>query len=632
MSWSPTSGSCMYNTVIPSFTITRSSSSSSVSATARNFSQAFTVNVSYAQLILSACNKDPLPQVLNQPLPPRHEAGHVIQHYYDNFFALYPMFQESTFFASFDAVYSTREAAARPFDHFLIRMVLGISHAGKLEQRGDANYIAAVGHVAAALSYAEHVLRPGSIESIQAMLLLHEYAMIDPHHFDSWSLIGAASRAMVDIGLHQDPPKGTVMSRSSLELRRRVFWCVYAFDRSTSLVQTRAFSFSDDSANVRMPFTSSQIAARQQSSSSTTKFMLKTLETAPELFKLRQLQSAWYTELFQSGREQWQDPYPALWRICLSMQEWWEKVPTTINQHIRSFFEMNLLYSYVYILAPSPRVPVIAPFAQSLIFEYAIKYSEKMKLHVDNRIHAAPISFYDAMRAYMTGRQFIEVLFHNQDRLLAGIMPESPHVPLDSAPPPMVPDTPKDQQVNIARSIACIKNFTDCLGLFGMRWGYMSWRDRFQADSEELLQALNRRKWELQEISSNMSGQSTRPGFHHQNSASSFTSEPPLTTPSPYAQPHLYSSPPILTPGVTPTYPPELYFQSQGYFAQQGQPIASQSQSSQAYEQQQQQPSTTVAAPARQFAAWSGLGAVHPTQVHAGAPADETISPSIDRF
>lgn len=626
-----------------------------MSATARDFSHGFTASsVSYAQLILASCNKDPLPQVILQPLPPRHEATNIIQHYYDNFFALYPFFQETSFFGSLDAVYDARGAVASPFDHFVVRMVLGIAHAGRLEQRGDSNYMAAVGHVAEALTHAEHVLRPGSIESVQAMLLLHEYAMIDPHHFDSWSLIGAASRAMVDIGLHQDPPKGSSMSRSKLELRRRVFWCVYAFDRSTSLVQTRAFSFSDDSAQVSMPFASASAAARKQGqlSATTSNIMLKTLDTAPELFKLRRLQSAWYTELFQSGREPWQDPYPSIWRICLGMKEWWEKLPPTINQHIRSFFELNLLYSYVYILAPSPRVPIVAPFAQALIFEYAIQYSELMSRHVENRIHAAPISFYDAMRAYMTGRQFIEVLWHNQDLLLSGTIPELPHVSPDSAPPPVAPSTPKDMQTNISRSVACIKNFTECLGLFGMRWGYMSWRDRFQKDSEELLGVLNRRSWELQdsasnqsrrpgfrhessmgsfgsesqETASNMSVQSRRPGFVHENSTGSFGSFGADQTSPPFAQQH-YSTPPI-QPVVTPTYPPD-YYHTYSHFAQQGQP-ATQSQVSQAYDQQQS--SVATAAPTQQFSVWPGLGATNSTQAHAGASHEESISPSIDPF
>lgn len=591
-----------------------------MSATARDFTSGFTGSASYAQLILSACNKDPLPQAILQPLPPRHEATHLVQHYFDNFFALYPFFQETSFFASLDALYETRGSVAAPFDHFIVRMVLAISHAGMLEQRGDTNYMAAVGHVSAALTHAEAVFRPGSVKAVQAMLLLHEYAMIDPHHFDSWTLIGAASRAMVDIGLHQDPPKGSSMSRSKLELRRRVFWSVYAFDRSTSLVQTRAFTFSDDSADVNIPFASAQSAARQagQLSNTTTNIMLKTLNSAPELFKLRKLQSAWYTELFQSGREPWPDPYPRLWTICQSMKSWWDELPETINKHIRSFFELNLLYSYVYVLAPSPRVPCISPFAQSLIFEYAIQYSEKITTHAGNRVHAAPISFYDAMRAYMTGQQFIEVLLHNQDRLLSGSIPELPCVPTDSVPPPPVPDTPKDVLANITRSIACIKNYTDCLGLFGLRWGYMSWRDCFQRDAEDLLNALNRRSWELQHSASSMSGQSIRPSFRHDHSFGSDTQN----TPSPYGQQQIYPSP-SSQPSITPTYPPEVY----GYFDRQGQSVPS-VRAAQSYNAQQPLSNTSAA---QQFQRWSGLGGNGHGQ-GATLHDDTTISPPLDVY
>lgn len=599
---------------------------SSVSATARDF-YGFASSMSYAQLILSACNKDPLPEVVNQPLPPRHEATYTVQHYFDNFFVLYPFFQEASFFASLDAVYSSHGAVSTPFDYFLVRMVLGIAHAGKLEQRGDSNYLAAIGHVAAALSLSEHVLRPGSIQSVQALLLLHEYAMIDPHHFDSWSLIGAASRAMVDIGLHQDPPKGSAISKTKLDLRRRVFWCVYAFDRSTSLVQTRAFSFSDDSAEVKPPFPITAPKAPQRHGKTSNPILSKTLESAPQLFKLRQIQSNWYTELFQSGREPWSDPYPSLWRICKVIRDWWDALPQNLDPFIRSFFELNMLYSYVYILAPSPRVPIVAPFAQSLIFEYCIQYAEKMGQHVANRVHTAPISFYDAMRAYMTGRQFVEVLRHNQERLLSGVIPELPHVPVDSAPPPQIPNTPRDIQTNIVRSIECIKHFTDCLGLFGMRWGYMSWRDRFQKDSEDLLNALKRRSWELQETLSNMSGQSRHSGYIHEGSNGPYGSEG-LNTPSPFLAQPLYQNSSVLQPVLTPTYPPEFYRQTSGYFAQPPSSISQPQTSPRSYEQQQQQQLDRIspsAAPNQQFARWHGLDPV--SQAHAGASTNGNMRP-----
>jgi hypothetical protein len=186
--------------------------------------------MSYARLILSASSKEPMPAGLTKKLPPRYAATPLIQQYVNNIFTLLPIFEETTLYACVDAVYHL-EGVAKPFDIWIVRMVLAIACLSQSEQRGDTLYSDAVGHVNAALEQAEKVLHPGFISSIQALVLLVIYATMDPHHFDSWTLIGAASRAMVDLGIHQDPSKSSPVARPKLEIRRRVYWCVYSLDR-----------------------------------------------------------------------------------------------------------------------------------------------------------------------------------------------------------------------------------------------------------------------------------------------------------------------------------------------------------------------------------------------------------------
>ncbi|KAF2838826.1 hypothetical protein M501DRAFT_836698 [Patellaria atrata CBS 101060] len=396
-----------------------------VNATARDF-YGFTSEMSYARLILSACSKEPLPTGMTKVLPPRYAATPLIQHYLNTAFAILPFFEESSFYASVDAVYSSDPSKASPFDHWCVRMVLAIATLALSEQRGDTHYCDAVGHLNAALEHSEAVLHPGFISGIQATLLLVEYALLDPHHFDSWSLIGAASRAMVDLGMHQDPSRSSSITKSKLELRRRVYWCVYALDRSTSLVQTRAFSFSDDSANVGIPF-SSKSTSVSKGEPKGSQAWLQSFDSAVDLFHLRQLQSEWYTTLFQTGRTPWQDPYPYIWRTYENMTAWSDKASPRTSKGIRTMFELELLYSYVYILSPSPRCPVISKYAQRLIFEHCISYASKMfKLTTEARGQQSPVTFYDAMRAYMTGRQFVDVVARNQDTLLSGLPPTPP--------------------------------------------------------------------------------------------------------------------------------------------------------------------------------------------------------------
>lgn len=450
----------------------------SVNATSRDF-YGFTTAMSYARLILWACTKDSLPEGMAQPLPPRYVANSLIQHYLGTVFVLLPVFDEASFYASMENVYSRNSYQAEPLDHWLVRMVLAISSASKSEQRGDQHYMEAIGHVCAALEYSEEVLHPGAIVSVQALVLLTEYAMLDPHHFDSWGLIGAASRAMVDLGLHQDPPKGTPMAKGKLEVRRRIFHCVYALDRSTSLVQTRAFSFSDDSAKVKVPFNKQPASAPTSPAANTSQQLwLRSHEQALHLINLRKLQSQWYSVLFQSGRTRWEEPYPYIWGTCESMRKWFDDLPASSAPNTRAFFELDLLYSYVYVLSPSPRVPNVSPFAQKLIFEYCIRYAHLMLQLISDPAYTAPLTFYDAMRVYMTGRQFLDVLQQNLDGLLSGHIPPHPEVKPTAAPPPPMPVVPLPPgetllRFNTVRSISCIKQITELLSRFGIRWGYM---------------------------------------------------------------------------------------------------------------------------------------------------------------
>lgn len=164
-------------------------------------------------------------------LPLREVAMAMVERYYSYFNVLLPFFDETSFFASFHAVYNSDGRQASVWDSFVVRMVLGITCCRLTAHRDDHYYRDAVGHVSVALRNADQVIRAGSVSSIQALLFLVGYATVDPVHFDSFTLIGAAARAMVDLGMHQEPPWSSQMSKAKLDLRRRIFHCVYALDR-----------------------------------------------------------------------------------------------------------------------------------------------------------------------------------------------------------------------------------------------------------------------------------------------------------------------------------------------------------------------------------------------------------------
>ena len=201
----------------------------SVNATARDY-HGFTKEMSFARLVLSSSSVEEMPRFSRNSFPPRDVAISLIQRYLRCVSIQYPVLSETALFGSLDAVYQNVRHA-RPLDHWNIRMVLAIALASCSQSKDDTHYRDAVRHVSTALEQVESVVQPGSMAGIQAILLLVLYSLIDPSHFNNWYLVGVASRVMVDLGLHQDPAGDSRIKESQLELRRRIYQCVYALDR-----------------------------------------------------------------------------------------------------------------------------------------------------------------------------------------------------------------------------------------------------------------------------------------------------------------------------------------------------------------------------------------------------------------
>lgn len=210
----------------------------SVNATSRDF-HGITSNTSFANLLLSLSQAESIPRLPAQSLPPRNEILNLLQHYFDNIYIQLPFFVETSFWTSVDAVYQAGGRFAKPFDKWILHMVLATASASLSLKIGDTSHRRALSHISMAMNQAEDVIRPGTIAGIQSILLLAQYSLFDPQHFRSWYLVGMAVRVAVDLGLHQDPPLDVQSASEQLDLRRRVFHCVYCLDRYVVRYQTR---------------------------------------------------------------------------------------------------------------------------------------------------------------------------------------------------------------------------------------------------------------------------------------------------------------------------------------------------------------------------------------------------------
>ncbi|KAK3324343.1 fungal-specific transcription factor domain-containing protein [Cercophora scortea] len=456
----------------------------SVEATTQDFDP---TNMTFARLVLAASTNDPLPDPQTTKLPARQAAYAIIQFYLSNIYPLYPAFSDTALLAIVDDLYQEDPRTFRSPEHWLFWMVLAIGSMAQSRSRQDEYYRNGLEFVARALLYADRALRPGFATQIQSLLLLTQFSMLDPAHFDSWHLIGFTCRAAVDLGFHQDTVQMHSLDKTVLDARRKTFRCVYALDRAISMVHARAFSFTDDAISVGSP------------SVSTGSFM-SGLSGSPSvhLFELRRLQSNWYQTLFQCDpTDLLPDATSFVWQMCSEMRRWSESLPENLPIGFREMFDLELRYSYVYCIAPSARAPHMTAYGRMLIFEHAIAYIDRTYDVANAATNTAFYTYHDALRVYFMGSQFVAVLRDAGDSLLSGsIVPIPLSLPEQALPPPLPKRyDPASGGDNLDRSLRALERVSLSLKKYGDRWeDALALMDSFETMSGGVMESLKARR------------------------------------------------------------------------------------------------------------------------------------------
>ncbi|KAL2166973.1 hypothetical protein VTG60DRAFT_1896 [Thermothelomyces hinnuleus] len=454
-----------------------------VNTTTRDFEPSES-NMTFARLVLAAATNEPVPEPKSTSLPAESTARALVQFYETSILPLYPAFPATMLHALVSDLYQEHPRQIRSSEYWLFWMVLAISSAAQSRSREDEHYLNGVEFVGRALPHADRALRPGYGTQVQSLLLLTQYSMLDPAHFDSWHPIGFTCRAVVDQGLHQDPPHTQQISPAALDERRRIFYCVYALDRAISMVHARGFSFYDDAVSVALP--SSTLASGTLSGLSMSK---PPADPSIPLFKLRQLQSAWYQTLYQGNpTESLPDATSFIWQKCFEMWEWSERLPVDMSAPIREMLDLELRYSYVYCIASTARGAQVSAYGKLLIFDHVIAYVDKMYDIANLAEKAAFYTYHDALRVFFMGSQFVAVLREIGDLLLSGSsIPVPPPAPGKVSPPLRPVRLDRGTGDTLDRGLRCLERIKLTLRLFGNRWEQaLSLMDSFEIISGEV--------------------------------------------------------------------------------------------------------------------------------------------------
>ncbi|KAK4151271.1 fungal-specific transcription factor domain-containing protein [Chaetomidium leptoderma] len=223
------------------------------------------------------------PTIHPATFPDRELGLRLISLYFEHANPQIPVLHKGEFMEMFERAYADERRGRGPRELYVLNMVFAIG-AGIIvgNSKGDPPPTESVNasrqcqpeeYHASAIVHLEACLGSGGgLEDLQAVLLLANFALLRPVPPGLWYIIGVAVRLAVDLGLHYEdgkdletglaapatPQTETVAKERGRreyvrDLRRRLWWCTYSFDRLVSICVGRPFGISDQVITTEFP-------------------------------------------------------------------------------------------------------------------------------------------------------------------------------------------------------------------------------------------------------------------------------------------------------------------------------------------------------------------------------------------
>ncbi|PCG99332.1 Transcription factor [Penicillium occitanis (nom. inval.)] len=233
------------------------------------------------------------PLMKQAAFPDRELADRLVSLYFEHANPQMPILHRGDFLELVSRVYETEESARLSRDLYLLNIVFAIgagiifegrrkssddedeesspSHSSKKQKLSGVQFQPEEYHAAAVVHWEAFLSASpmsdssgGGLDELQAYLLLASFALLRPVAPGLWYIVGVAVRLAIDLGLHHEdgtgidsigeedvlpPNQPAHPERGRLQYirdhRRRLWWCVYSFDRLVSTCVGRPFGITD---------------------------------------------------------------------------------------------------------------------------------------------------------------------------------------------------------------------------------------------------------------------------------------------------------------------------------------------------------------------------------------------------
>ncbi|KIW91368.1 uncharacterized protein Z519_08264 [Cladophialophora bantiana CBS 173.52] len=309
----------------------------------------------------------------------------LIKKYMTRVYPIYPVLHAPSLWQQLERVIKTlhelpekHRAVPPSFDFLIIYLMLSISATlGSAKTGHEAKHMVFSGSLfeEGIQHLSDKAKIPSDLAGIQVTLMVLQYASINPRLANVWMLTGAAMRACLELGLHREAPEALNFDPLTLDLRRRLFWSAYNFDRAICSALQRPLSIPDQTIDAHFP---SILDDRHIHPTGIDPTGAETKIHMLRWVHFRRLQSA-MTEVHFQGKplepgQSWED-----WLVSMErrLQAWYEDYN---DGH--ELTEFTLAHGLTNLHRPSPRVPLPGPRSLMVAFEAACASAKSLRDHI----------------------------------------------------------------------------------------------------------------------------------------------------------------------------------------------------------------------------------------------------------
>ncbi|KAL2204279.1 hypothetical protein CC79DRAFT_1400490 [Sarocladium strictum] len=252
-------------------------------------------------------------------------------------------------------------------DYATLQLVYAIG-ARYLQLTNDDNYSIPAEHYACAIADADIIFSTGSLESLEAMLLLTIYQLRSPTGPGVWWMVETTMRYCIDNGLHRHAPSA---SPSLDQRRKRIFWTTYMLERSVARTMGRPYSISDRDIDVALPaniddsLTEDEDILAAIAESQQKPAWMTPLTPAIHIFRLQQIESKITHTVCRVDKDVASIKPEKVARLRNALEEWKAGIPSTPSSdkphpYLTTDYHM-IQYHKAIVLLNLPFLPTLKP-------------------------------------------------------------------------------------------------------------------------------------------------------------------------------------------------------------------------------------------------------------------------------